>query len=373
MVSLRPNLVKRIDRLPKPTSVAAAMQPLFEAISNSIHSVQAKFGETVTSQGRVVVTVNTNRKKESVWATVEDNGGGLDKCNWDAFITTDTDNKFSIGGKGVGRLLWLDCFEHVHIDTVFARDERLVRRTFDFALANDEQIQNYRETTENDAAATFFHIRFEGLRDNGYYARFPGRDSFVFQHLTSHFLPAFISGRCPSVTVNVGDEVRDYPADIDKIVHRKEAEIRLDTEDFGALYLTLMECDKVASADLKGSHFVHFIAHDRTVHSQSIDGKLGLKYFGENMDRVFHGILTGEYLDQNVNQERTAFMFEDAVLERIINDVCTDRIQQFLAGPLAKISGEQREIIDQITETYPSVAFGDTSGNYPVDVPNYMM
>jgi hypothetical protein len=117
---------------------------------------------------------------------------------------------------------------------------------------------------------------------------------------------------------------------------------------------------KVASADLKGHHFVHFIAHDRTVQSQSIDGKLGLKYFGDGGDRVFHAILTGEYLDKNVNQERTAFMFEDVVLDRIINDVCTAHIEEFLKVPLEKLGGEQREKIEQITESYPSVAFGDT-------------
>lgn len=121
-----------------------------------------------------------------------------------------------------------------------------------------------------------------------------------------------------------------------------------------------MECDKVASADLKGSHFVHFIAHDRTVHSQCIDGKLGLKYFGENSDRVFHAILIGEFLDENVNQERTAFMFEDAVLDRIVNDVCSEKISAFLAKPLALLRSEQREVIDIITQTYPSVAFGNT-------------
>lgn len=307
-----------------------------------------------------MVTVNTNRKKGAVWARVEDNGVGLDAHNWDAFTTTDTDNKLSIGGKGVGRLLWLDCFERVHVTTVFAGDKGPVRRTFDFVLANDEQIINYVETPEPKVTATSFSVRFEGLRNNGYQAKFPGRDSFVCQHLTSHFLPTFINGKCPSITVYVGEEVGRYPSDIDKIVYRKEAGIPLDTEAYGILHLTLMECDKVASADLKGSHFVHFIAHDRTVHSQSIDGKLGLKYFGENMDRVFHAILTGDYLDQNVNQERTAFMFEDVVLERIINEVCTDRIAAFLAEPLAKISRQQRTIIDEITETYPSVAFGDT-------------
>jgi hypothetical protein len=360
MASLRPNLVKRIDRLPKPTNVAAAMQPLFEAISNSIHSTQTKFGDAVQAQGRVVVTIETNRKKEGVWATVEDNGLGLDERNWEAFTTTDTDNKLSIGGKGVGRLLWLDCFERISVSSVYRASDGLVRRAFGFKLANDEQITDYTESPADDAGATSFHVRFEGLRDNGYLAKFPGRDSFVFQHLTSHFLPTFIGSRSPSVEVYVGDESRFYPTDIDKIVYRKDPPLRLETEEYGVLFLTLMECDKVASADLKGSHFVHFIAHDRTVHSHCIDGKLGLKYFGENADHVFHAVLVGEFLDENVNQERTAFMFEDAVLDRIVNDVCSEKIRAFLAEPLALLSGEQREIIDTITQTYPSVAFGDT-------------
>ncbi len=120
-----------------------------------------------------------------------------------------------------------------------------------------------------------------------------------------------------------------------------------------------MECNKTASADLKGSHFVHFIAHDRTVVSQSIDGKLGLKYFGDQGDRVFHAVLTGKFLDDNVNQERTTFMFDDAVIERIINEACTEHIERFLAEPLAKLHGNQRETIEEITESYPSVAFGD--------------
>lgn len=362
MTSLRPNLVKRIDRLPKPANVAGAMQPLFEAISNSIHSVQAKFGDQVTGQGKITVTVSTDRKKDNVWAAVEDNGVGLDERNWEAFTTTDSDNKILIGGKGVGRLLWLDCFRQTDVTSVFD-DPAGVRkqRRFEFVLANEDQIRNHVVTDAPAGRETSFHVKFTGLRENGYAATFPGRDSFVFQHLTSHFLPTFIGGRCPQVTVHVGDEARHYPADIDKIVHRKETALKLETEAYGTLFLTLMECDKVASADLKGTHFVHFIAHDRTVHSQSIDGKLGLKYFGEDKDRVFHAILTGEYLDQNVNQERTAFTFEDAVLERIINDVCTAHIEAFLAEPLSKLGGEQRQKIEEITETYPSVAFGNTA------------
>jgi hypothetical protein len=173
MASLRPNLVKRIDRLPKPKNVAAAMVPLFEAVSNAIHSTQSKFAESVTTDGRVIVTVSTNRLKSNVWATVEDNGLGLDDKNWDAFTTTDTDNKLSIGGKGVGRLLWLDCFEHITISTVFEQEDKLRRRKFGFQLANDDQIIGYELTDAPDAAGSGFHVRFEGLRDNGYHDRFP--------------------------------------------------------------------------------------------------------------------------------------------------------------------------------------------------------
>lgn len=359
MTSLRPNLVKRIERLPKPSNLAGALQPLFEAISNAIHSTQARFGNEVSTRGRVTVTVSTNREKKGVWATIEDNGFGLDERNWEAFTTTDTDNKIKIGGKGVGRLLWLDCFNNISIVSIYTDGPKIKRREFKFVLSLENQIQNEIVTILDSDADSSFYVKFEGLRANGYHDWFPGRDSYIFQHLTSHFLPVFIGGRAPIISVHVGDETRHYPDAIKDIVHRRDPEIEIPTQEYGILKLTLMECDKVASSDLKGSHFVHFIAHDRTVHSQGIDGKLGLKYFGENADRVFHAILTGEFLDKNVNQERTAFTFEDSVLEKIINEACIPHIESFLAEPLAKLSGEQRKIIETITSTYPSVAFGN--------------
>jgi len=336
------------------------MQPLFEAISNAIHSTQAKFRDSVVTSGRVVVFISTNRKKKNVWATVEDNGPGLDDDNWDAFITTDTDNKIAIGGKGVGRLLWLDCFEDILVTSFFEGEDGMMKRSFRFVLAVDNQIQDYNLGSAIGSPSSSFHVKLNGLKDNGYRAKFPGRGNFIFQHLTSHFLPTFIGGRCPRIEVSVGDETRHYPQDIDKIVYRREQDIPVSNEAFGELKLTLMECDKVASTDLKGNHFVHFIAHDRTVHSQCIDGKLGFKNFGPNEDRVFHGILTGEFLDKNVNQERTAFVFEDAIIERIINDLCAEHIERFLSEPLEKFKADQRERIVEITETYPSVAFGET-------------
>ncbi len=358
--SLRSNLVKRVDRLPKPANTAGAMQPLFEAVSNAIHATQSRYGERVASEGEVIVTVNTNRGKDDIWAAVEDNGPGLDEENWDAFRTTDTDNKIQIGGKGVGRLMWLDCFEKIEVNSTYERDDgTFFRRKFTFRLELNDQIQDFSDEQASDASDSSFHVKFSGLRDNGYRKKFPGRDSYVFQHLTSHFLPTFIGGGSPRVSVHVGDETREYPEAISEIVLRRGEPETVETEAYGKLNLTLMECHSTASSDLKGKHHVHFIAHDRTVHSQCIDGKLGLGFFGSGNDRVFHAIITGDFLDTKVNQERTAFSFEDSIIEKIINEVCFEKIKRFLAEPLTLVNDKQRETIKTITATYPSVAFGN--------------
>jgi len=233
-------------------------------------------------------------------------------------------------------------------------------RRFNFVLSLDDQIQRYSEEVKSDSMkGTGVRIEFSGIRDNGYRAKFPGRTTYIFQHFTSHFLPTFIGARSPRITVICGDDTRHYPEEINSIIHRSENIPNIQTESYGLLSFTLMECDKVASADLPGSHFVHFIAHDRTVHSQKIDGKLGLKYFGQNDDRVFHGILTGDFLDQSVNQERTKFQFEDVILDRIVKEVCINYIEEFLAEPLAELKENQRTRVRAITESYPSVAFGN--------------
>jgi hypothetical protein len=358
MPSLRSDLVRRIERLPKPARTGDALLPLFEAISNAIHSVQDRHKTQVTKRGHIDVRITKAKGRKPLKIIVSDNGVGLDRDNFDAFSTTDTDHKIQIGGKGVGRLLWLDCFASIHVDSVYTSGEHTRRRSFNFTLKNDEQITNYADVRVADQTDTGVTITFSGLRDNGYDDKFPSRLGHIFRHVTSHFLPTFIGNRAPTVVVTCEDDTRTYPGEIDSYIFRKEDLPKVSSGDFGELRLVLMECDKVASADLQGKHFVHFIAHDRTVRSQAIDGRLGLRYFGENNDRVFHACVFGKFLDRNVNQERTAFTFEDAIIDRLVNEVCMPHISFFLADPLTRQRSEQGEIVQKIVNSYPSVGFG---------------
>jgi hypothetical protein len=322
MPSLDFDLVSRVSRLPKPAKTTDALQPLFEAISNSIHSVQDKFKTRVAERGVIDVVVNRPRGRHPLTITVSDNGVGLDARNYEAFKTTDTDNKITIGGKGVGRLLWLDCFNSIEVRSTYYSNERKRReRSFRFRLSRDEQIENYSDHIASGDGETGMTVIFRGLRNNQYVEKFPSRLGHIFRHMTSHFLPTFIGTASPRLNVTCEDDTRIYPQEIESHIFRRKDITDIKSKPFGEMRLIMMECDKVASADLQGRHFVHFIAHDRTVKSQDIDAKLGFKYFGEDGTHVFHACLFGSYLDKNVNQERTKFTFEDSVIDNIVNDV----------------------------------------------------
>jgi hypothetical protein len=57
MTTMKTDFVGRVKRLPEPKNTADALQPLFEAVMNSVHSTQDKFGEKVSEQGKIEITV----------------------------------------------------------------------------------------------------------------------------------------------------------------------------------------------------------------------------------------------------------------------------------------------------------------------------
>jgi hypothetical protein len=80
------------------------LQPLFEAVVNSIHAIQSLKIKT----GRITITVGRDETQGNLGIndirpvkgfTVEDNGVGFDDENYSSFTTSDT--KFKQGAKGI--------------------------------------------------------------------------------------------------------------------------------------------------------------------------------------------------------------------------------------------------------------------------------
>src|ERR1700722_3709783 len=112
MPSLTTDIVGRVERLPLRTSADNSLMPLFEAVHNALHAVDDLYLKEASAKGRIKVTVLRKdfavEKSEVTGFIVQDNGIGLDGANYASFLEADRRHKARGGGKGIGRLGWLE-------------------------------------------------------------------------------------------------------------------------------------------------------------------------------------------------------------------------------------------------------------------------
>lgn len=355
---MRGDIVNRVRRLPKPSKAAEALQPLFEAVSNALHAVEDQFDGKAIEKGRIYVTVKHLKTPSSTEITVSDNGIGLNGGRFGAFCTTDTDFKFQKGGKGVGRLLWLDAFERINVVSTFQDgDGDRKRRSFRFQLSLTDQIKEEKIEQAAEGEPTGTIVRFVGLRSNAYSSKFPSQTAALIRHFGSHFLAEFILGKSPQIDLTIDSEVAIFPRDVSNLLESDRGTIAITTDDFGGLDLASFVCKRAASADFDGFHQLHFIANGRTVTTRKIDGLLGIGRFGVGEDLVYHGCVSGEFLNERVNQERTHFNFDEAVSEEIAK-ICSDTIRTEVLNPEMEVFDSGRlQAMKDFLEEYPSFGF----------------
>lgn len=359
MTSMQGDIVNRVKRLPKPSLAAEALQPVFEALSNSLHAIEDAFGEALyQSKGSITVTIKNPRSADDIEIMVDDNGIGLEEPRFKAFCTTDTDYKIARGGKGVGRLLWLDAFEKVKVISVFTKDSKLWRRSFTFRLESQDQITEEALVEIGGAGgSTGTSVTFSGLRGTAYRTKFPSQGATIVKHFGSHFFADFILGKSPQIVVDVDGNTSTFPEGIQKLKIEDRGVATLTTEEFGDLALASFVCHKNASANFDGLHQIHLVANGRTVTTRKIDGLIGIGRFGADGTQVYHGCVSGEYLNDRVNQERTQFNFDESIVEDIVRQ-CAGFVRSTAIGEEIREFDTQRlGTLRSFVNDYPSFGF----------------
>ena len=358
MTTLRGDILNRVRRLPKPTQASEALQPLFEAVSNALHAVEDAYSDKYQVQGRIIVTIKNLKNPDTLEITIADNGIGFDARRYDAFCTTDTDHKISRGGKGIGRLLWLDAFDVASIDSIFIEDGRLRRRRFLFVLTHSDQITG--ETVEivsSEGTETGTTITLRGLRGTAYRSKFPIQPATLIKHFGSHFFADFILGKTPQITLDIDDSTVSFPQAIAAFRVEDRGTQFVETAEFGPLLLASFICRKEASANFEGLHQMHLVANGRTVVTRKIDGLVGIGRFGEEDDLVYHGCVTSEFLDERVNQERTQFNFDESVSEQIVRECANYARDNVLNNEITAYDSERLVTMKDFVTEYPSFGF----------------
>ncbi|HNY05929.1 MAG TPA: hypothetical protein PK500_01190 [Candidatus Egerieousia sp.] len=288
-----------------------ALFPLFEAIVNSIHSIDERIEKNKDiSMNDAVIKVSIVRsaqgtisgeKSEITGFTIEDNGIGFTDDNFTSFKTLDSDYKINKGCRGVGRLLWLKAFSSVNIDSVYVVNNKHYRRTF-YLTSSKIIIDKDAINSPNDNIKTLVELQYIKKE----YLKYIPKSSLVIgRYVLEHCLWYFLRvGSAPNITIDDnGDGIalnrifEDYMAN-----ESKTESFTLKGSSFDLTHVKY----KVNS---NNKNCIMYSAANRLVKIEQIKGVPGLFGALKDGDEDFYYMcfVCSQYLTDNVLPERFDF------------------------------------------------------------------
>lgn len=283
-------------------------QVLYEIIMNSIQANAIKIDVKIVQSS----LLEDDKTPYIDKIEVIDDGDGFTKDNIDSFKQYRSMHKKSIGAKGIGRFLYLKLFKNVSIDSL---DKHI-----DFTIKDDVKINN-RDFQKNTS------VKLEKPKNK----IFIDLNSLELK-IKEHFLPSFSlfkNGKKVSITVCENDK-KLFTIDSSKTPILKEKMFKTKSHEFKIRYI--IDSDEITNYD------GFYCANNRVVLKNSeMDSKIKLKAF-KGVKILF--LLSSEYLDNNVNDERNEFSSIYPVRknhEDVFGNLSWDEIQESLAKTLKAI------------------------------------
>lgn len=304
-------LVERID-----LSAPRGLIPLFEAISNSIDAIEERKLSPTDGRIRIRLIERHDLATDGHDATIlfdgfeiADNGIGFTQRNITSFGEAYTLSKVKLGGKGVGRFMYLKVFREVDARSVFEVGDARSLRAFRFNI-NDEMVGADTVASTDEPVGTTIVMR--GM-DQKYQAAWPREPETIAKRIIEHFLIRFAARLCPQITIeSLGFEAIDVNELYDQTVqpHIQERFFTVGENTFAI--------QAFRNRDGRTKHEYHLCANGRevtTARLRDLMPELPERLTDDQQSSYALIVLvTGEYLDGHANRERTniAFQTEDA-------------------------------------------------------------
>ncbi len=352
---LKEDLRGRIANLAMAPSYANTLIPLFEAIMNSLHAVQDRFGDKWEKSCRIDIQVLEDDEGNPHSFTVEDNGIGLDERNFESFRTYDSRTKVKKGGKGVGRLTWLKVFESVRVSSIFETEETRMERCFKFVLDNAAAFQDYSLTQTDDGTDVRTFIELRDLQD-GYRSHCPKKLETIAHRIAAHFLPFLIGDEKPEIRISNAGESLNLAEVVAANMFEPKSE-SFEVEDVGTFSIKHLLLNK-ALIEKGTEHTVYLAAHERIVTDHGVNNQTGLDTpisCGE-VQTYYVGIVSSDFLDDNVTQERNNFDIPKQAYKAITKGA-EEAAKDYLSEPIQRLIDAKARTIDKVVTNFPRYAY----------------
>lgn len=290
-----------------------ALLPMFEAVVNSIHAF-----DKITDKSKIEIRIERDKSQLDLTDPhfispvqsfeIIDNAVGFNDINFNSFSTSDSTLKAELGGKGVGRFIWLKAYDSVRVDSIYFQDGQYHERSFDFLLTK-KAIENIQENfSEKNYPETKLRLQFVKKK---YQECLPKKADLIAQRLLEHCLSFFISSPMPQIYIidDNGQRINInsiYNNEISEYISKND--FKVNNLDFK---LNLIKY-RTTSDQL---HFISYCAHSREVRRENLSTYIPLlttRLKDNEQDFIYFCYITSSYLDDSVNQERTSFFFEES-------------------------------------------------------------
>ncbi len=312
------DVVNKVRKIKLP--ISKVMLPLFEAVVNSIQSIEEVKKESIKDG---VIQVIINRPFEEIRLldggdtspvegfTVIDNGIGFNTQNYKSFLTADSSHKLVKGSKGVGRFLWLKAFTNVEVESYYQELGKYYHRKFNFTSAEKPISFHENKVIDSTDIKNKTTIKLKGLQGH-YKIKCPQDIEKIGLKIFEHCISYFLLENVPTIEVIDGEKSLDinkfFAEDIKKYTETKD--INIGKCNFNIKSLRFYNSST-------SDHRLFFCGHQRVVLDEDlsqyiVDLSPTRKIRDEN-GKLFKylAFVSGEYLDNNVNSERTSFTISE--------------------------------------------------------------
>lgn len=345
------DIVGRIQNMRLPDGKTAILYSVYEAVSNSLHAIQDRFGEPkMATKGEIQVTICTDEDSDVDTISVTDNGVGFNGDNLDSFETSDSRYKYKRGGKGVGRFIWIKTFDRITVDSVTQNGKRRERVRFRFMPEKPNSIayKNVKLANQESLRTTITLSELKTEQRNQI------RTSSYLKDLCLHFFPQYVTGRLPRITVDHDGEAADLRQFINERVEESSEENL--TVDFDGISTPVtihhVYVDNSMPPALKNSYLL--TGHGRLVGDPiSIGRKFDLGSLGD--DKSYVAVVSSPFLDERVDQERLAFRLSSEA-KKLLEQAVLEAAERFLSDHLQAVRRKQKETVGRVLFEHPQLA-----------------
>lgn len=344
-----------------------ALLPLFEAVVNSIQAIgpEVQNGKIEIKAYREKVVqqnlVGNSALGKIVSFEITDNGVGFNEANYSSFNTAYSTYKLKIGGKGIGRFLWLKTFKSVSVDSFFLDAGKCYNRKFMFAEDGISPEKNLVVVKKHKQET---RVKLKDMLTS-YKQKCPSSLEVIAKKLIEHCLLFFVNLACPKIvlTDDNGDRINIneyYENEIKSSLHKDNFEIK-------GCNFTLYH---FKMAESEGGHELHFCADQQDVLSINLKTIIPtlqkkINTSKDNTSYYYDGYLTSDYLNSSVNITRTNFIFcdtDDSELlygpdKETILLYASKFIKTYLKDDLAIINKINKEQIDKFVYNNPQYKY----------------